>query len=187
MISLTKTKAPIVWDGPSAAELLALVEEKQDKTNGITISTNSSKDNSCNTVTNNGNTNFPITTITYTNTTQPQPSVEIENPIVGTNSTEPAIEVNISTEEKNDAVLVPVDNTPAGIQGKSNVHFRLIRQYLYDLLKDKDCAFFKISQMTQDLGINPKTIFKHLKVLRQSEFEIKREQFGTIIKKRLSQ
>jgi biotin operon repressor len=95
----------------------------------------------------------------------------------GTTNNSPSGEESITLSSTSE----PVTTT---VQGKSSVYLRLIRQYLYDLLKDKDCAFFKISHMTQELGINQKTVFKHLKILRQSEFEIKREQFGTIVKKR---
>jgi hypothetical protein len=146
---LSKANSKIDWDGPSAAELLNILEK--DQQDDI------------------GNTTTAITDMTITDEAA-------------------TVEVNLSKEKDSDRQNNPDGKksaqTPEDIRGKSSVYMRLIRDYLEKVLDGNPIAYFKISQMTKDLGINPKTIFKYLKILRQSEYEIKREQFGTTIRKR---
>lgn len=66
----------------------------------------------------------------------------------------------------------------------STVQFKMIRDYLYTVLGDADSVEIKLSEMQKELEINPKTLYKHLKTLRETEFIITKLQYGTEIKRR---
>lgn len=67
----------------------------------------------------------------------------------------------------------------------NTVQFTMIRNYLYKALGSADRAEIKLSVMSDELGINPKTLYKHLKTLRETEFIITKLQYGTEIKRRI--
>jgi hypothetical protein len=79
-----------------------------------------------------------------------------------------------------------IPNTTDGYAKRTynTVQFRLIRDYLYAALGDDDRAEIKISVMGSELGINPKTLYKHLRTLRNTEFTITKLQYATEIKRR---
>ena len=79
-----------------------------------------------------------------------------------------------------------IGSTNNGTTKKYNtVQFKLIRDYLYAALGNADRIEIKLSVMCQELGINPKTLYKHLKTLRETEFVITKLQYGTEIRKKL--
>jgi len=111
-----------------------------------------------------------------------------------------------NTEMKTQNILAPNDesedididnhsNANIGITRKTNsendiikksyntVQFKMIRDYLYAAIGDSDRAEIKLSVMGQELGINPKTLYKHLKTLRGTEFIITKLQYSTEIKR----
>ena len=77
-------------------------------------------------------------------------------------------------------------NTINGVAKKhyNTVQFKLIRDYLYNVLGTSERVEIKLSIMCQELEINPKTFYKHLKTLRESEFVITKLQYGTEIRKK---
>ena len=79
-----------------------------------------------------------------------------------------------------------ISNTNKGITKKSynTVQFKLIRNYLNAALGDNERVEIKLSIMGQELGINPKTLYKHLKTLRETEFYITKLQYCTEIRRR---
>jgi predicted ArsR family transcriptional regulator len=64
------------------------------------------------------------------------------------------------------------------------LHFRIVRDYLYAALGDADRVEIKLSVMGEELGISPKTLYKHLKTLRETEFILTKLQFSTEIRRR---
>lgn len=62
--------------------------------------------------------------------------------------------------------------------------FNMIREYLNRALGDSPRAEIKLSSMQKELGINPKTLYKHLRVLRETDFTITKLQYGTEIKRK---
>jgi hypothetical protein len=90
------------------------------------------------------------------------------------------------------AIAITVDsvanfnNTSKGNtkKGYSTLQFKLIRDYLNAALGDNERVEIKLSVMGQELGINPKTLYKHLKTLRETEFYITKLQYGTEIRRR---
>jgi hypothetical protein len=66
----------------------------------------------------------------------------------------------------------------------NTVQFKMIRDYLYAALGNSDRAEIKLSVMTQELGINSKTLYKHLKNLRETEFVVTKLQYSTEIRRR---
>jgi hypothetical protein len=81
-----------------------------------------------------------------------------------------------------------VEKGSAGINSpaprKENLYRRAIRDYLNRTLGDKEEVEFKISKMQQELGITTMTVYKHLRYLRKTEFEIKALQFCSLLKRR---
>jgi hypothetical protein len=65
-----------------------------------------------------------------------------------------------------------------------NLYRRAIREYLERALGDQESVEIKISQMQQDLGISIITVYKHLGVLRKTDYEIKKLQFSTLLKRK---
>ncbi|GHV48824.1 hypothetical protein FACS1894204_13260 [Synergistales bacterium] len=65
-----------------------------------------------------------------------------------------------------------------------SLYFRSIRDYLYAALGDSDRAEIKLSVMEKELGINSKTLYKHLKTLRETEFVLTKLQYATEIRRR---
>ena len=66
----------------------------------------------------------------------------------------------------------------------NKVQFKLVRDYLYAALGDNERVEIKLSVMGQELGINPKTLYKHLKTLRETEFILTKLQYCTEIRRR---
>jgi hypothetical protein len=92
----------------------------------------------------------------------------------------PAINIGIAANSNTD-----ISNTINGYTKKTynTVQFKLIRDYLYAALGDNDRTEIKLSVMGQELG-NPKTLYKHLKTLRNTEFSITKLQCAIKIRKR---
>jgi DNA-binding transcriptional ArsR family regulator len=67
---------------------------------------------------------------------------------------------------------------------KNTIHFSIVRDYLCKALGNKDSVEIKLSDMQEELGIHPNTLYKHLKTLRETEFIITRQRYGTEIKRR---
>jgi hypothetical protein len=67
---------------------------------------------------------------------------------------------------------------------RKTVYPKLIRDYLNAALGDNERVEIKLSVMENDLDINPKTLYKHLKILRETEFYITKLQYCTEIKRR---
>jgi ribosomal protein S3 len=65
-----------------------------------------------------------------------------------------------------------------------NLHRRAIREYLEKTLGDQKLVEFKISKMQQDLGITMQTLYKHLRVLREKEYDIKPLQYSSLLKRK---
>jgi len=55
--------------------------------------------------------------------------------------------------------------------------------YLNSAIGDNESAEIKLSVMRKELGINEKTLFNHLKALRDTEFEFTRLIYGTRVRK----
>ena len=89
----------------------------------------------------------------------------------------------ISNSEKGNAVI---SNSTNGNTKRTynTVQFKLIRDYLYAALGNNDRAEIKLSVMGEELSINPKTLYKHLKTLRETEFILKKHQYCTEIRRR---
>jgi hypothetical protein len=95
-------------------------------------------------------------------------------------------EMNAEREVKYENGITNNGNSKSGITSKNyhTVQARMVRDYLYKALGDTERAEIKLSIMCQELGINPKTLYKHLKPLRENEFIITKLQYGTEIRKR---
>ena len=89
----------------------------------------------------------------------------------------------ISNSRKDNAII---SNSTNGNTKRTyaTVQFKLIRDYLYAALDNNDRVEIKLSVMGEELGINIKTLYKHLKILRETEFFIKKLQYCTEIRKR---
>jgi DNA-binding transcriptional ArsR family regulator len=79
-----------------------------------------------------------------------------------------------------------IEINPVVIQGprRESVYRRLIRDYLNKALGDEERVEIKLSDMGRALDISDKTIYSHLKVLRQTEFVIKKLRYSTEIRRR---
>jgi hypothetical protein len=66
--------------------------------------------------------------------------------------------------------------------------FRDCRQAIIDYfnaaLQDKPSVVLTLSKMRSDIGMNQKTLFKHLKSLRQTHFILKNLGYGTEVSRR---
>jgi hypothetical protein len=90
------------------------------------------------------------------------------------------------------AIAITVDSTANSSnsskgntnKGYSTLQFKLIRDYLNAALGDNERVEIKLSVMGQELGVNPKTLYKHLKTLRETEFYITKLQYSTEIRRR---
>lgn len=61
---------------------------------------------------------------------------------------------------------------------------QLIREYLYSALGNNAQTELKLADMGKDLGITSGTLYKHLKILRETEFIITKLRYSTKIEKR---
>ena len=147
-------KRQIDFIGPSVKDLGI---EDVGENNGITKYGNTIKGN-----TKNGNTD-----INKNNSPQKQPSIIQNKGITKNGNTK-----NANTENR---ITKKHYNT---------VQFKLIRDYLYNVLGKAERVEIKLSVMCQELEINPKTFYKHLKTLRESEFVITKLQYSTEVKKK---
>jgi hypothetical protein len=59
-----------------------------------------------------------------------------------------------------------------------------IIDYLNAALNDKPSVIVVLEQMRTDIGMNPKTLFKHLKALRQTHFTLTNLGYGTQVRKK---
>ena len=124
---------------------------------------------------NNGITNIAITQKGNTNIYNTQGNYKkIEN------EEENAQEIN----NGNTIITNAINGDAKDKRAYNTVQFRLIRDYLYSALGNNDQVKIKLSVMGQELGINVKTLYKHLKMLRETEFFITKQQYCTQIKRR---
>jgi hypothetical protein len=101
------------------------------------------------------------------------------------------IEVMKPKNEKKSMPQIKVADAPV-IEKKSNgvelKQFRDCRQaiidYLNAALQDKPSVVLTLSKMRSDIGMNQKTLFKHLKSLRQTHFTLKNLGYGTEVSRR---
>jgi hypothetical protein len=135
-------------------------EDKNDNM-GITVNSNSTFTNAEGANVNSGNTIKSIPT--FANTVDS--TTNVSNTNIGN--------AHISNANKG--------NTK---KGYNTVQFKLIRDYLNAALGDNERVEIKLSIMGQELGINPKTLYKHLKKLRETEFYITKLQYSTEIRRR---
>jgi hypothetical protein len=89
----------------------------------------------------------------------------------------------IAEKPADDAVSFDARGIHNSKQTRRSLHLTIIRDYLNRALGDKDRAEIKLSEMQRELDINPKTLFRHLKTLRNTEFEINRMMYGTELKR----
>jgi hypothetical protein len=96
------------------------------------------------------------------------------------------LEINNNNATIGNAINGNTNNTSTvyGNTKKNNVYVKLIRDYLNAALGNKERAEIKLSVMVQELGINPKTLYKHLLTLRVTEFTIKKLRYSTEIKRK---
>jgi DNA-binding transcriptional ArsR family regulator len=78
-------------------------------------------------------------------------------------------------------------NPPPVLKRAENLYRRAIREYLEKTLGDRESVEFKISKMQEDLGVTMQTLYKHLRYLRRTEFEIKQIRYGSILKRRVKE
>ena len=88
-------------------------------------------------------------------------------------------ENNIIEKEADETSLV---ETPK--PKKETLHFKAIRDYLNKLLGDQEEIEVKLTVVQNELGITGVTFYKHLKVLRDTEFEIKKKRYITSVKRK---
>ena len=88
-----------------------------------------------------------------------------------------------STKNTN-ANIGTTEKMPSGKRTYKTVQFTMIRDYLYKALGTADSVEIKLSEMCQELGINPKTMYGHLKTLRDTEFTLTKLQYGTEVRRK---
>jgi hypothetical protein len=59
-----------------------------------------------------------------------------------------------------------------------------IREYLYNALGNQESAFIRLADISENLNINMNTLYRHLKVLRETDFMLKKVFNGTEIRRR---
>jgi uncharacterized protein YfcZ (UPF0381/DUF406 family) len=91
---------------------------------------------------------------------------------------------NTNQVKKSNAINANAEKEASITTKKESFHRRAIRNYLNNVLGDKDSAEFKISKMQQDLDITLKTVYKHLRYLRTTEFEIKQLRYTSLLRRR---
>jgi hypothetical protein len=176
-MSMAKRQRQIDFIGPSVQDL-GLVTN-----NGITNKGNcknskdeNERDETTPTAKENKNDNYGITdnsNSAFTNT---------ERGNVNTGSTMKSTPTIANTVDS--AANVPNTNKGNTKKGYNTVQFKLIRDNLNAALGDNERVEIKLSVMGQELGINPKTLYKHLKTLRETEFYITKLQYSTEIRRR---
>ncbi|MDR1916037.1 MAG: hypothetical protein LBQ58_05635 [Synergistaceae bacterium] len=84
-------------------------------------------------------------------------------------------------EKKSD----PIDNRSERSPEKLHARNRqAIQDHLNKALGGNESAIIRLSDVAVTLGINMNTLYRHLKVLREEEFELKKVFNGTRIKRR---
>ena len=69
-------------------------------------------------------------------------------------------------------------------QTRKSLHFTIIRDALYEALGNKERAEIKLCDIQKGFDMSDKTFYRHLKTLRNTEFEINRMMYGTELKRR---
>ena len=87
---------------------------------------------------------------------------------------------DIGIANNDNAVIASTNNNNAK-KSYNTVQIKLIRNYIETALGGKDRTEIKISEMINELGINPKTVYKHLKTLRNTEYILTQLQYSTEI------
>jgi hypothetical protein len=168
--NITNTKKLSKENNLTESEFTKMKEENAPANIGIANKGNTTISN-----TEKGNSNIPNTKIVRekSNVVKPKPAKS--------ETEKPAINIGIAANSNTD-----ISNTINGYTKKTynTVQFKLIRDYLYAALGENDRTEIKLSVMGQELGINPKTLYKHLKTLRNTEFSITKLQYATEIRKR---
>ena len=74
-------------------------------------------------------------------------------------------------------------NTSPKSSGVNQTIFNLVRNYLYDILGNEEEVQIKLKDIETALNINANTLYKHLKILRNTEFMITKIRGGTILRR----
>jgi predicted GTPase len=190
---MAKKKARIDFKGPSALDLGVVVStpEKEVQDPKAEILANETKYNTDNikSVTDKGNSKSIVTEKENVSPEKEgkkeveKKQKEIEMPrveAVATGAGKNSVSVALLNENITVTTASPVTPSPR----RESVYRKMIRDYLNRALGDNESVVIKLLDMKNNLEITDKTLYGHLKVLRQTEFEIKKLRYGTEVKRR---
>jgi hypothetical protein len=176
---MAKKKPRIDFKGPSALDLGVVVNTPEIKPQEVPVKISENREEGAiftikSVSINSDNTNIVTEFGEAKEISEPQET----KPVLSAG--EKSVAVHIINADLSVVPLIPVVANPR----RESLYRKMIRDYLSRALGTQESVVIKLSQMKEDLEITEKTLYFHLKVLRQTEFEIKKLRYGTEVKRR---